>query len=103
MPQPTLDVFQPIFAVFENIRVRFELDERPVRLFRLAGVFFLQFADFKTRPGKFPVTMAAHKKVFRQRIDRLRADAVEADAELENVVVVLCAGVDFGDAVVPRA
>ena len=34
-----------------------------------------------------------------KRVDGLGADAVEADAELENVVVVFRAGVDFGDAI----
>ena len=43
--------------------------------------------------------MAADEKVFRQRIHRLCADAVEADAELENVVVIFRAGVDLGNAV----
>ncbi len=43
--------------------------------------------------------MAAHEKVFGKRVDRLGADAVQADAELKNVVVVFRAGVDFGNAV----
>ncbi len=77
------------------LRIRLELDERPVRLFRLAGILFLQFADLETRLGEFAIAMAADKKVFRQRIDRLRADAVEADAELEHVVIVFRAGVYF--------
>ena len=43
--------------------------------------------------------MAADEKAFRQRVDRLGADAVEADAELEHLVVVFRAGVDLGNAV----
>src|SRR5208282_5712212 len=48
---------------------------------------------------KFAATMAAHQKILREGVDRLGADAVEADAELENIVVIFGAGVDFGDAV----
>ena len=49
--------------------------------------------------GKLPVAMAAHQERFREGVDRLGADAVEADAELEHVVVVFRAGVDLGNAV----
>ena len=43
--------------------------------------------------------MAAHEEVLGERVDGLGADAVQADGELENFVVVLGAGVDLGDAV----
>ena len=99
MPQPALDVFQPVFAVLENLRVRLKLDERAVRLLRPARVLLFQFADLETRLGEFAVAMAADIKMFRQRVDRLGADAVEANAELKHVVVVFRAGVDFGNAV----
>src|SRR6185437_8467120 len=99
MPQAPLDIFQLELAVLENPFIRFELDKRAVRLLRLAGVFLLQLADLETRLGEFTVAMAADEKVFRQRIHGLRADAVEADAELKHVVIVFRAGVDLGNAV----
>ena len=39
--------------------------------------------------------MAAHVKFFGKRVDRLRADAVQADAELEHVVVIFRARVNL--------
>src|ERR1035441_4702810 len=99
MPQSALDVFQPKSAVLEDFRVRLKLDERAVRFFRLAGVLFLQLADLKTRLGELAVAMAAHEKVFRQRIDGFRPDSVEADAELKHLIIVFRAGVDLGNAV----
>ncbi len=99
MPQPSLDVFQLELAVLENVRVRLKLDERAIGLLRFAGVFLFQFADLEARLRKLAVAMAPDEKVFRQRIDRLGADAIEADAELKHVVVVFCAGIDLGDAV----
>jgi hypothetical protein len=47
----------------------------------------------------FPIADALHLEGLGQRVDRLRADAVQADRELEDVVVVLAAGVDLADAV----
>ena len=43
--------------------------------------------------------MAAHQEFPGKGVDGLGADAVEADAELENVIVVFGAGVDLGDAI----
>ncbi|OQB88359.1 MAG: hypothetical protein BWX84_03115 [Verrucomicrobia bacterium ADurb.Bin118] len=99
MAQPAFDMFQFEFRVLENGRVRLELDVRPVRLARFTGVLLLELAHFELRLGKFTVAMAAHDEVFRQRIHRLRADAVEADAELEHVVVVFGARVDAGNTI----
>jgi hypothetical protein len=56
----------------------------------------LQLALLERGLGKLAVAMAANEEVFRQRIDRLGADAVETDAELEDVVVVFGACVDLG-------
>src|ERR1035437_6550565 len=95
MAQPPLDVLETKLAVLENFRVTLELDERAVRLLRFAGIFLFQLTDFERRLGKFTVAMAADKKVFRQRIHRLRADAVQADAELKNVVIIFRAGIYF--------
>src|ERR1017187_671362 len=43
--------------------------------------------------------MTADKKVFRQRVDGFGADAVQANAELEHLVVVFRAGIDLGNTV----
>ena len=40
-----------------------------------------------------------NEKVFRQRVDGFCSDAIQADAELKNLVVVFCAGIYFGNAV----
>ena len=43
--------------------------------------------------------LAAHVEIFRERVHRLGADAVQAHAELEHVVVILRARVDLRHAV----
>ena len=43
--------------------------------------------------------MTAHQELFRERVDGLCPDAVQAHAELEHVVVVLGAGIDHRDAI----
>ncbi len=100
MAQPALDVFGLEIRFLENRRVRFELDIRSVRLFGvLALLFVLDFAALETGLDEFPAAIAAHHEHVRERVHRLRADAVEADAELEHVVVVFRAGVDGGHAI----
>ena len=47
-----------------------------------------QLALAERRLGVFTVAMAAHDKTLRERVDRLGADAVQADAELEHFIVV---------------
>ena len=65
----------------------------------LAVFFAFQPAGFEGGLHEFAAAMAAHQEFPGQGVDGLGADAVEADAELEDVVVVFGAGVDFGDAI----
>ncbi len=53
----------------------------------------------KARVLELALADALHLEGRRERVHRLRADAVQADRELEDVVVVLAAGVDLADAV----
>ena len=48
---------------------------------------------------EFPAAMTPHHELFRERVDRLGAHAVEADAELEHVIVVFGSRVDLGHAI----
>ena len=97
--QPTLDELRLELALLEDDRVRLELDERAVGLLGLALVLLLELALLEGRLGELTVTMAPHRKLLRQRVDGLGADAVKADAELEDLAVVFRARVDLGNAV----
>jgi len=99
MAQAALDVFLAIFAFLENIRVLLELNEGAVGLLGFAFVFFLELALFEGGLGEFTIAMAADEEKFREGVDGLGAHAVQADTELEHVVVVFRAGVDFGNAI----
>ncbi len=99
MPQPPLDELRLEFRFGEDGRVRLELDERAVEFLGFALVLLLEFALLERRLDELALALAAHQKRLRQRVDRFGADAIEADAELEHVVIVFGAGVDLGDAV----
>ena len=74
--------------------------QRAVRLLAsLALLLVLELAELEGRLDELALAKAADQELLRQRIDRLGADAVQADAELEYVVVVLGAGVDLRHAV----
>ena len=60
---------------------------------------FFSLPVLKVASANSPVAMAAHQKILGERVDGFGADAVQADAELENVVVILRAGVDLGNAI----
>src|SRR5437867_2299342 len=84
----------------EDGRIRFEGDERAIGLVGgLAFVLLLEAALFERSFDVFAAAMAANREFLRERVDGLRPDAVEADAELEDVVVVFGARIDLGDAV----
>ena len=76
MAQPALDVFHPVFALLENLRVRLKFNERAVRLLCLAGVFLFQFAGLELRLRKLAVAMAPRQEELGQCVHRLGADAV---------------------------
>ena len=98
MPQPPLDVFGQKLRGLENLRVGLEADEGPVRFAGCALLFALEFALLEPGLHELAAAMAADDELAREGVDGLGADAVEADAELEDVVVVFGAGVDLRDA-----
>ena len=61
--------------------------------------FVLELALLESGLDEFAFAMAADEKILGKRIDRLGADAVQADAELEDIVVVFRAGIDLGNAI----
>ena len=84
---------------FEDFRVGLETDEGAVRFGGLALLFVLELALLEAGFDELALAEAADEEFLREGVDGFGADAVEADAELEDVVVVLGAGVDLGDAV----
>src|SRR5690606_37850650 len=64
----------------------------------LAALLALELPALERRELELAVADALHLERGREGVDRLRADAVQADRELEHVVVVLAAGVDLADA-----
>ena len=84
---------------FEDVGVGREGDEGSVRFVGFTLFFADELSGFEFSFDKFAVAVGADEEVGGEGIDGLGADAVEAYAELEDFVVIFCAGVDFGDAV----
>src|SRR5258707_5881420 len=85
---------------FEYRRIRFETNQCAVGLAAQLALFLaLQFSLFERRLDKLAFAMAANKKIFGEGIDRLGADAIQPDAELEHIVIVFCAGINLGNAI----
>ena len=99
VPQPALDELVAELRLLEDFRVRREADEGAVGLGGLALLLLLEPALLERRLEELPLPMAADHELLGQRVDRLGADAVEAHAELEHLVVVFRAGVNLADAV----
>ena len=85
--------------LLEDIRVRRKADQRAVRLIACSLFLAYQLTQLEFGLYKFPVPVAPDKKVGGERIHGLGSHAVQADAELEHIVVVLSPGVDLRDAV----
>ena len=86
--------------VAEDFVVGNEVDEGAVGFVGgFALIFFDEGTALEDGFGEFAFAIAANGEAGGEGIDGFGADAVEADAELEDVVVVLGAGVDGGDAV----
>ena len=92
-PEPFLDVFELESVVGKELRIGHEADERTVLLRRIAGLLAGQHSAFEARLVEPSVADRAHEKEFREGVDRLRADAVEADGEFEDIVIIFAAGV----------
>src|SRR5207253_10470201 len=82
MAQPPFHELRPELDLLESRRVRLETNQRAVGFAAgLALLFLLEPALFERGFDEFTRAMAAHKKLLRQRVHRLGADAVQADAE----------------------
>jgi len=93
--QATINMVVTKFKDFENFRIRRKADKGSV-LFLLGGSFILRLENALCEAGlhEFSTAMRSSDKVARKRVDRLGADSVQADAELENIIVVFGTGVD---------
>ena len=84
----------------EDVRIGLEFDQGAVGdAGAFAGQGLDQLSADKARAGGFSVAVGLDQKRGREGVDGLGAHAVEADGELEDIVVVLGAGVDARDAI----
>ena len=87
-------------VVGKNLGVGDEPDQGAVFLLGDLSSLFLTLLAAREEPAlELAVAIADDLELGRQGVDGLVADAVEPDRELEDVVVVLAAGVDLGNAV----
>ena len=100
MPQPSFHVFRLEEDLFENGRVRLEANEGAVWFIgHFPFLLILELALLERGFDKFSFAKTADQKVLRQSVDGLGPDAVQADAELEHVVIVFGPGVNLRDAI----
>src|SRR5258707_8786346 len=100
MAQAAFHVLGTEFDLLENLRVRLETDEGAIRL--IAGLAFLlglELALFEKGFDEFTLAMTANEELPRECVHRFGAHAIQPDAELEDIIVVFGAGVDFRDAI----
>ena len=86
--------FRAEAVMLEKGAVRFEEDVGAGRFLGIRGRVALQDAFGKNGLTHFPVAIAAYDETCAQGIDRLDADAVQTDAFLERLAVILAAGVE---------
>jgi hypothetical protein len=65
----------------------------------LAFLLRLEFSSFEFGAEKLAIPMAGNRKARRKCVDRLGADTVQADTKLKDVIVVLRAGINLGNAI----
>ena len=96
VPQPLADVIEVEREVIaEDLNVGQKLEIRPVGFARLQALhLLLQSAAFKAGFKVFSFPVRDCPEVGREGVDGLGAHAVEAHAELEDVVIVFRAGID---------
>ncbi len=99
MPQPSFDMFGQKLDFFKNLGIGFEAYERAVGLVGLALLFILELALFERGFDKLAFAKAANPKFLREGIDRFGPDAVQADAELENIIIILGPSIDLGNTI----
>jgi hypothetical protein len=84
----------------EDLGIGGESDQRARRRRAVLALLLLdQFALLEAGPNELPFAVGHHLEVRRECVHGLGADAVQPHRELEDVVVVLAAGVDLADAV----
>ena len=97
--EAALDDVVEVGGLAEDFGVGGEFDEGSVGdAGAFAGEVFDEFAAGEAGAGEEAVAVGLDEEGGREGVDGLGADAVEADGELEDVVVVFGAGVDAGDA-----
>src|SRR5207248_1245925 len=98
MTQTPFDMLRAELDLLKNLRVRLETNQRAIGLaIRFPFVFLLELALFECSFDEFAFAKTADQKFLRERIDSFSADAVQPDAELEDLIIVFCARVDFGN------
>ena len=87
----------------DSLKISGSGTKRMQRAVGFLGVLpFFSFLSLPCLEGgldKFAFAIAAHQEILGEGVDRFGADAVKADAELEDVIVVFGAGVDFRNAI----
>ena len=84
---------------FENRAIGFEENFGAVGFGLLALLLRLEFTSFEVCAEKLTVAITGNRKTGREGVNCLRADAVQSDAELEDVVIVFRACIDPRNAV----
>ena len=67
--------------------------------FSFPFLFAFELALFEGGLDELPFAETLDEKLFGQRVDRFRADAVQPHAELKYIVIIFCARVDLRNAV----
>ena len=80
----------------ENLRIGNEFNEGSVALGGVASLFLDEFSVFEFGAFEFAFAERCCNEAFGEGVDRLCADAVQTDGELEDIAVVFRARVDLG-------
>src|SRR5437879_883345 len=99
MAKAPFDVFRAELDFFKDVRVGLEADESAIGLVGFALFLIFDFALFESGFDELALAMAANEEILGEGVYGFGADSVEADTELEDVVVVFGAGVNLRDAI----
>ena len=98
-PETFFDEFGIDMILREDLRIGNKFDEGSVALGGVAFLFLDEFSVFEFGAFEFAFAECGCDEAFGEGVDRLCADAVQTDGELEDIAVVFCARVDLGNAV----
>ena len=76
MAQTPFNMLRTEVDLFENLGIRLEPNQRPIRFGRFAFVLLLELALFEKGFDELAVAKAANQELLRERVHRLGADAV---------------------------